>query len=165
MSSFPWEVTKDNLNKFFEGPHLFLALYRVYRGAYYGQGFQLSGSSLRINHEFQESFDQLPIELKRLILSKVWQSGKHFNALRVKKGELLLPIKLQFLFAQYGRLKHTTQPLISRGCGAWNGSLLKKSVYIFAYDALNLKSKVLIPDFLSKDPYRPNTISFGLLCP
>jgi hypothetical protein len=52
MSSFPWEVTKDNLNKFFEGPHLFLALYRVYRGAYYGQGFQLSGSSLRINHEF-----------------------------------------------------------------------------------------------------------------
>jgi hypothetical protein len=84
MSSFPWEVTKDNLNNFFEGPYLFSALYRVYRGAYFGQGFQLSGSSLKINHKFQKSFDQLPIELKRLILSKVWQTGKQFNALRVK---------------------------------------------------------------------------------
>ena len=85
--------------------------------------------------------------------------------MRVKKGELLLPIKLQFLFAQYGRLKHTTQPLIYRGCSAWNGAPLKKSVFVFTYDTLNLKSKVLIPDFLSKDPYWPNTISFGLLCP
>jgi hypothetical protein len=127
MSSFPWEVTKDNLNKFFEGPHLFSALYRVYRGAYYGQGFQLSGSSLRINDEFQESFDQLPIELKRLILSKVRQSGKHFNALRVNKGELLLPIKLQFLFAQYGRFKKNTQPFIYKCFCAWNGYVLKKS--------------------------------------
>jgi hypothetical protein len=165
MSSFPWEVTKENLNNFFEGPHLFAALYRVYRCAYYGQGFQLSGTSLKIENGFQKCFDQLPIELKRLILSKVWESGQHFNTLRVYNGELLLPLKLQFLFAQYGRLKHTTQPLISKGCGAWNGSLLKKSVYIFSYDTLNLKSKVLIPDFLSKDPYRPNTISFGLLCP
>jgi hypothetical protein len=165
MSSFPWEVTKENLNNFFEGPHLFAALYRVYRGAYYGQGFQLSGTSLKIDNGFQKCFDQLPIELKRLILSKVWESGQHFNTLRFYKGELLLPLKLQFLFAQYGRLKHTTQPLISKGCGAWNGSLLKKSVYVFSYDTLNLKTKVLIPDFLSKDPYRPNTISFGLLCP
>jgi hypothetical protein len=91
----------------------------------------------------------LPIELKRLILSKVWQSGKDFNILRLSKGELLLPLNLKFLFAQHGHLKHTTQPLISKGCGAWNGSFLKKSVYVFTYDTLNLKSKVLIPDFLT----------------
>jgi hypothetical protein len=56
-------------------------LYRVYRGAYYGQGFQLSRSLLKIDKDFQRSFDKLPIELKRLILSKVWQSG--FNILRI----------------------------------------------------------------------------------
>jgi hypothetical protein len=154
MSSFPWEVTKDNLNDFFEGPHLFSALYRIYRGAYYSQGFQLSGSSLKIDNRFQKCFDQLPIELKRLILSKVWESGQHFNTLRVYKGELLLPLKLQFLFVQYGRLKHTTQPLISKGCGAWNGCLLKKSIYVFTYDTPNLKSKTLIPDFLNRDAFQ-----------
>jgi hypothetical protein len=77
MSNFPWEVTKEILSNFFEGPHLFSALYRVYRGAYYGEGFQLSGSPLKINKEFQQSFDQLPIELRRLILSKVWQLAKN----------------------------------------------------------------------------------------
>ena len=70
MSSFPWEVTKDNVNSVFEGPHLFAALYRVYRGAYYGSGFQMSGSPLELGPEFQTNFDQLPIELKRLILFK-----------------------------------------------------------------------------------------------
>ena len=82
MSSFPWEVIKDNLNKFFEAPHLFSALYRVHRGAYYKQGYQLSGSYSRLGSKFQEKFDQLPIELKRLILSKVWQSSKHFNVIK-----------------------------------------------------------------------------------
>jgi hypothetical protein len=165
MSSFPWEVTKENLNNFFRGSHLFSALYRVYRGAYYGQGFQLNGSPLKVSISFQESFDQLPIELKRSILSKIWQSGENFNELRVYKGELLLPLQPHFLFAQYGRLKDITQPLISKGCGAWNGYPLKKSVYTFKYGPPNLKNKVLIPDFLNRDPYRPNSISFGLLCP
>jgi hypothetical protein len=64
MSSFPWEVTKENLNNFFEGPHLFSTLYRVYRGAYYGQGFQFTGTPLKVSISFQESFDQLPIDLK-----------------------------------------------------------------------------------------------------
>jgi hypothetical protein len=165
MSSFPWEVNQENLYNFFEGPHLFSALYRVYRGAYYGQGFQLIGSPLKTSIPFQERFDQLPIELKRTILSKIWQSGQNLNILRVYKGELLLPVPLQFLFAQHGRLKNTTQSLISKGFGAWNGYPLKKSIYTFEYGKLNLKNKVLIPDFLSRDPYRPNTISFGLLCP
>jgi hypothetical protein len=57
MSSFPWEVTKANSNNFFEGPHLFSRLYGVYRSAYYGQGFQLSGSPLRISKGFQKNFD------------------------------------------------------------------------------------------------------------
>lgn len=165
MSSFPWEVTEDNVNSVFEGPHLFAALYRVYRGAYYGSGFQMSGSPLELGPEFQTNFDQLPIELKRLILSKIWQSGKDFNTLRVKKGDLLFPFKLQFLFAQYGRLKNTTQPLISKGCGAWNGEPQSRRIYIFTYGPSNLRSKVLIPDFICRDPYRPTSVSFGLLCP
>jgi hypothetical protein len=84
--------------------------------------------------------------------------------LRVYKGEFLLPFRLQFLFVQHGRLKHITQPLISKGCNAWNGYFLKKSTYGLTYDTPNLKSKLLIPNFLNRDPYRPITISFGLLC-
>jgi hypothetical protein len=43
MYEFLWEVSQETLNHFFGRPHLFAALYRVYRGAYYRQGFQFCG--------------------------------------------------------------------------------------------------------------------------
>jgi hypothetical protein len=76
----------------------------------------------------------------------------------------LLPDRLQFLFAQYGRLEHITQLLISKYCGAWNSYLIKKYIYVFTYNTPNLKNKVLILDLINRDPYKPNTISFRLLC-
>jgi hypothetical protein len=66
MSSFPWEVNQENLYNFFEGPHLFSALYRVYRGAYYGQGFQLIGSPLKTSIPFQKGLTNYQLNLKEL---------------------------------------------------------------------------------------------------
>ncbi len=164
MSMYPWEVSKDTINSFFSGPYLFAALYRIYRGAYYGQGFQFCGTLPKIDNKFKANFDQLPLDVKQLILSKIWDEGKDFNKLVVKKSDLYLQLPLQFLFAQYGRLKLQTQPIISKGCGAWNGSKLKGKYYVFTYGEQNLRSQVLIPDFLSRDPYQPQSIAFGLLC-
>ena len=89
MSIFPWEVNQENVNLFFEDSYLFAALYRVYRGVYFGQGFQICGSHSRFYLNLQSKFDQLPIDIKRIILSKIWDSGKRFNALIVFKGELI----------------------------------------------------------------------------
>ena len=164
MSVYPWEVNEGNLNNFFKGPHLFAALYRVYRGAYFGQGFQFVDTPSVWDRGIHNHFDKLPLEIKRLIFSKIWDQGRGYNILIVKKGILFLTRNLHFLFAQYGRLKDKSQYMISRGVGAWNGFKLQDRTYIFHYGLQNLKSQVMIPDFISKDPYRPETIAFGLLC-
>jgi hypothetical protein len=139
-------------------------LYRAYRGAYYGEGFKFCGTFPKFNSELKILFDQLPIEIKQIILSKIWNNGQEFNALIVFKRELILQTKLYFLFAQYGRLKGITQPIISRGCGGWNGYKLDRKTYVFKYGPQKLKSQVLIPDFFSIDPSKPISIAFGLLC-
>jgi hypothetical protein len=164
MNDFPWEVNQETLTYFFGGPHLFAALYRVYRGAYYGQGFQICGNYPKNLKDIFYHLNLLPLEVRRIILSKIWDNRQQYNALWINKHELFLPLRLQFLFAQYGRLKHVTQPLISKGCGAWNRKQLVDQTYFFDYGAPNLKNQILIPNFLSKDPYKPTTISFGLLC-
>jgi hypothetical protein len=69
------------------------------------------------------------LEVRRIVLSNIWNNGQQYNALGVVKGDLFLPLRLQFLFAQYGWLKHVTQPLISKGCGAWNGKQLVDRTY------------------------------------
>jgi hypothetical protein len=87
---------------------LFSAIYRVYKGAYFGQGFQLCGRKVEKEDNFQELIDKLPLEIKGIILNKVWNDGKELGIVLVVKGELLLSLSLQFLFAQYGRLKDIT---------------------------------------------------------
>jgi len=39
---FPWEVL-ELLEDYYSGPCLFMASYKLYKGAYFGQGFHLSG--------------------------------------------------------------------------------------------------------------------------
>lgn len=167
---FPWEVNKERITQFYKGPYLFSALYRAYKGAYFGQGFQLTGSLPNISKDFQVLFDRLPLEVKGVILSKIWNEGRNYNIFIVDKGELLLPLKLQFLFAQYGRIKQFTQSIIPKGCGAWNGTLVAKNNsrsrrYVFKYSIPNLRSKVLIPDFLNSERGETLTIHYGLICP
>ena len=140
-------------------------MYRLYRVAYYGQGFQVCEKNVESSPEFQDRFNQLPLEIKAQILFKVWKQGKLYKSIFIKKGEVCLPNKLLFLFGWYGRLKKITQPLLSTGCGAWNGHLVEKHLYSFEYGIPNLRGKFLIRDFLSREPYHTLSPCFGLLCP
>jgi len=58
---FPWEVP-ELLEDYYSGPCLFMALYRLYKGAYFGQGFHLSGTYLG-NKEIKNSIDKLPLDI------------------------------------------------------------------------------------------------------
>jgi hypothetical protein len=164
---FPWEIDSTRFKNFFEGPYLFSAIYRVYKGAYFGQGFQLCGHVLDKEDNFQTLFDKLPLDIKGIILNKVWNEGRELGVVLVAKGEILLPLPLQFLFSQYGRLKEITQPIISVGCGAWNGTLItyrkRSKQYVFEYGTLNVKNKVIIPNFLNKELYKSPTEVYGFL--
>jgi hypothetical protein len=84
----------------------------------------LYGRKVEKEDNFQELFDKLPLEIKGIILKKARNDGKELGIVLVVKGELLLSLPLQFLFAQYGRLKDITLPIISVGCGTWNGLLI-----------------------------------------
>jgi len=52
---FLWKVP-EILDDYFLEPCLFMALYRLYKGAYFGQGFHLSGTYLG-NKQFENSID------------------------------------------------------------------------------------------------------------
>jgi hypothetical protein len=64
-------------------------------------------------------------------------------------------------------LKEITQPIISVECGAWNGTLItsqkQSKQYVFEYGTLNLKNKVIIPNFLNKELYKSPTEVYGFL--
>ena len=49
---FLWEINSVLFNKNFEGLYLFSAIYMVYKGAYFGQGFQLCGHVLKKEDNF-----------------------------------------------------------------------------------------------------------------
>ena len=103
MSQFPWEVTNKNLKGFFEGPYLFSALYRVYRGAYFGQGFQLDGKlPEQIHKEFYDRFAQLLLDLKAKILFKLWDQGRTYNHLIVIKGNYICQLNSTFYLPNMG---------------------------------------------------------------
>ena len=72
---FPWE-TPEIIEDNFSGPYLFLALHRLYRNAYFGKGFQITGNN-KVHQELKERIEQLPIDIKRVILSKVWKEGNY----------------------------------------------------------------------------------------
>ena len=165
MSQFPWEVTRENLIQFFKGPYLFSALYRLFRGAYYGQGFQVCEKNVELSSRFQDRFNQLPLEIKAQILFKNWEQGKLYKTIFIRKEELCLPNKLLFLLGQYDRHKRITQPLLSTRCRVWNGHLVEKHLYSFEFGTPNLRDKLLILDFLSREPYHTFSPCFGFLCP
>jgi hypothetical protein len=71
----------------------FPAIYWVYKGAYFGQGFQLCGQVFEKEDNFQKLFDKLPLDIKGIILNKVWNEGRDFGIVLVSRGELLLPLR------------------------------------------------------------------------
>ena len=149
---FPWEVDFTTINKLYIGIYLFTALYRVYRGAYYGQGFNFCGKPVQLPSKFQTNFDKLPMDIKGIILSKVWNQGLDYNTLLSVKGKIYLECKLHFLFSQYGRLKNITQPKYSKGIGIWNGYIIRENLYKFVYGPKIATGKLLIPNHLRAQP-------------
>jgi len=47
-----------------------MALYHLYNNAYFGQGFQLSGSYIQ-DKSLKQRIEQLPLDIKQIIFSKV----------------------------------------------------------------------------------------------
>jgi hypothetical protein len=64
------------------------------------------------------------LDIKGITLNKVWNEDRDLGVVLVSNGKLLLPLPLQFLLSQYGRLKEIAQLIISVGYGAWNGTLI-----------------------------------------
>lgn len=162
--SFPWEFNQGNLCDFFGGAYLFGALFRVYKSAYYGQGFQFYGAHPRVDRFFKEKFETLPLDIKQIILSQVWNNGIGFNEIIVKSDILYLKYQLQFLFAQRGRIKYQTQPIGSKGIGSWNGFRFSRQIFIFKYNQRNFESKIYKPTFFLKDPKEVDDINLNTLC-
>lgn len=161
---FPWEAP-EIVEDYFSGSYLFLALHRLYKDAYFGQGFQLSENCTRLDTQLQNQIDKLPLDIKRIIYSKVWENGKPYNEVIVKNAELLLDSNLHYLLVQYGKLKHLTRANPDRVYAGWNGERISSKIYRFTYGPLNLKNTPVIPDWINSEPRSTTNISFGTLCP
>ena len=159
----PWEMP-EILKDFYIGPCLFMALYRFYKNAYFGQGFHLSGKHIKDN-TIKTFIDQLPLDLKRIIFSKIWENGKPYEGIVVKKGQLYLPFHLHYLFVQYGRLKHIIKPTIPRVYAGWTGYITSRKEYIFTYGPINPNHTPLIPKFMCKEKHNHFSPSFSLIFP
>jgi len=83
---FPWEVPKL-LEVYYSGPCLFMALYCLYKNAYFGQEFQLSGSYIQ-DRNLKQRVEQLPLDIKQIILSKIWKRIEPKKGFAIKRGKL-----------------------------------------------------------------------------
>lgn len=159
----PWEIP-ELLDNYYSGPCLFAALYRLYRGAYFGQGFHLSGNYIN-NFELKNSIDKLPLDIKRITFSKIWNEGKPLKGTVVKEGKLHLTFSLHYLFVQYGKLREIIRPRIPRVYAGWMGSQVEKRTYVFSYGPIDPSITPLIPEFMCSEKQVPMSPSFSLICP
>jgi len=60
------------LEDYYSGPCLLMALYCLYKNAYFGQGFQLSGSYIQ-DKNLKQRVEQLFLDIKQIILNKIWE--------------------------------------------------------------------------------------------
>jgi len=81
--SFPWEVPKI-IENYFLGPCLFLVLYRFYESTNLRQGSHLSTKYLK-DKELHKQIDQLNLDIRRIISSKIWNNGKPFKDAVIRK--------------------------------------------------------------------------------
>jgi len=75
----------------------------------------------------------LLLDIKRIILSKVWEKRTPFKEIVVKKGKLQLVFPLKYLFLQYGKLKHLMKPKVPRVYAGWIGWQVEQKTYVFTY--------------------------------
>jgi hypothetical protein len=160
---FPWEIP-EIVEDYYSGPCLFMALYRLYKNAYFGQGFQLSGTHIK-DKLLKERIEQLPLDIKRIIFSKIWKKLEPKKGFAVKRGELLFDFSLQYLISQYGKLKSQTTNPVPKAYAAWTGMQILNRIYIFTYGPMNPTVTPLIPDFMCKEKINPLSPPFSLVCP
>jgi len=158
---FPWELP-DSLEDHFSGPCLFMALYRLYRNAYFGQGFQLSGSFTQ-DRILKENIEKLPLDVKRVIFTKIWEKIEPSKAFIVQKGELLLDFGVHYLICQYSKLR--TDIEVPQGYTCWCGRRISQTLCKFTYGPMNHSITPLILDFICRDKKTSLSPSFSLICP
>jgi hypothetical protein len=160
---FPWE-TPEIVEDHFSGPCLFMAFYRLYKNAYFGQSFQLSGTFIQ-DKILKERIENLPLDIKRIIFTKIWEKIEPSRAFIVQRGDLLLDFSLHYLLVQYSKLKSRTKDKVPQGYACWTGYKVSKSIYKFVYGPMNLSITPFIPDFMCQNKISPLAQSFSLVCP
>ena len=143
-----WQVTGTFDEDLYSKGYLFSALYRLFRAGYWGNGLYITPNRVSIPREFRELFLTLPLDIQENIVNRIWNAGKEYSEIIVRNNHPVIPLSLKFLFSLYGRLKHTTTPIIPRGFGAWNGGKISRTEYRFVYGKPDTNARPLLPDFI-----------------
>ncbi len=165
---WPWEprpqTAKFLENDLYQGPYLFAALYRFYKAAFWGAGIHIGPNRPIYPKGFLTSFTNLPIHLQQKILEGVWNDGKGFNEIIIKRGYPRLRVDLRFLFLIYSSYKAETFPINKFGFGCWNGGLYTTTEARFDYGPFNPCTSVNIPDFSDSFLRNKDCVNFEKLC-
>ena len=165
---WPWEVKREELNNleswFFTGPHLFAALYRFYKTAFWGAGILIGPNKPIYPEGFLANFLNLPSHVQETILDLVWQNGEGFNKIIIHKGHPRLRVALRFLFLIYAHHKGENFPVSKYGYGCWNGGPYNSKDARFVYGPFDPSASVKIPDLPDETPLRIQPIDFAKLC-
>ena len=62
-----WQVPDSAKHKIYSEGYLLLALYRLFRFTYYGNGIYITLKDVTLPKEFIEQFVDLPLELQRIL--------------------------------------------------------------------------------------------------
>lgn len=159
---FPWK-SSGIIEDYFSGPCLFMALYRLYKNAYFGKGYKFLKEDF-CTFELKGQIEKLPLDVKRIIFSKIWRKGKPYQKIYAKEEDLHIHPSLHYLLGQHGKLRTYSCVEIPSGYAGWHGTRLDRKLYVFNYGPVNPRLTPLIPDFVSREEKHPMSISFGLLC-
>ena len=165
---WPWEPKPTELDTldcwFYEGAHLFTALYRFYKTSFWGVGIHIGPNHPIYPKGFLTNFFNLPNHLQEKILDKVWRNGEGFNEIVIYKGYPRLRVDLRFLFLIYNQYKTENFPINKFGYGCWNGSLFSRTEARFTYGPYDPCASVNIPDFMESSNQNNLAIDFTKLC-
>lgn len=159
-----WQITGTCDEDLYSKGYLFATLYRLFRAGYYGNGLHITPNNVNIPKGFKELLLNLPLEIQENIVNKIWNEGKGYNTIIVRNNHPVIPLSLKFLFSLYGRVKHLTTPIIPRGFGAWKGGKISRTEYRFTYGKPEPNARVLLPDFIDRNPLYSTIVDFKMLC-
>ena len=146
---WPWEITlpeSDNLDSWlYQGPHLFAALYRLYKASFWGVGIHIGSNHPIYPKGFRVSFLKLPTHLQDKIFEKICNDGEGFNEIIINKGYPRLRVVLRFMFLIYRQHKFENFLVNKFGYGCWNGGLFTSTEVCFNYGPFDPVSPFVCP--------------------